>query len=78
MAVWFFVLVAMSDSPYLKGRLGAKMATELFTNYPLSPWGYMATSPGERLDDEVIRRLGMIESRLSRIEELLSKSHVKE
>lgn len=54
--------------------------TEAFTNYPLPPWPWMQSysSPADRLDEKILEKLGMIEQRLSRIEELMASSATKE
>ncbi len=53
--------------------------TEQWTGYPIPPWPqYRDDMQFGWADKQILERLGAIEGRLSRIEELLSKSHDKE
>lgn len=54
------------------------MATEIVTNYPLLPWQEPMDSFADRTLQRVLDKLGMIEQRLSRIEQQLSKQQPTE
>lgn len=46
---------------------------EVVTSYPLFPYPFREVEPNRVADQEIVRRLGVIEDCLSRIEVLLAK-----
>lgn len=55
------------------------MATETITPYPLPGWPYRnEVWPSEQFDAQILRRLGVIEDRLSRIEQMVANLQPKE